>query len=70
MFSCVPVQAFWDATLKARCIHPPEIFASNKSFTIVLDLVVLLMPVYFVSQTQRSPSQRISIISTFLTGLV
>ena len=56
--------------MKARCIYYPELFASNESFTIVLDLVILLMPVYFVPQAQGSLSQRISINSTFFIGLV
>lgn len=57
-------------TISSRCIQYAEFFTSNEVFTIVLDLVVLLMPVYFVSNLQQSISQRISISSTFLLGLV
>ncbi|KAL9639793.1 MAG: hypothetical protein Q9164_000692, partial [Protoblastenia rupestris] len=70
VFSCTPVQGFWDLTIKSRCIVYPVFFLSNEAFTIALDLVVLLMPVYFISHIQRSLSQRISISSTFLLGLV
>ncbi|KAF6233946.1 hypothetical protein HO173_007776 [Letharia columbiana] len=70
IFSCTPIRGFWDATIKSRCIQYPQFFTSNESFTIILDLVVLLMPVYFISHLQRSVSQRISISSTFLLGLV
>ena len=70
IFSCIPVQGFWDLTIKSRCIKYPVFFTSNEAFTIALDLVVLLMPVYFIAQLQQSLSQRISISSTFLLGLV
>lgn len=70
IFSCTPIRGFWDTMIESRCIEYPEFFTSNESFTIVLDLVVLLMPIYFISQIQRSLSQRISISSTFLLGLV
>lgn len=70
IFSCIPVQGFWDQTINSRCIEYPVFFTSNEAFTIALDLVVLLMPVYFIAHLQRSISQRISISSTFLLGLV
>ncbi|CAO1598368.1 hypothetical protein XANCAGTX0491_002137 [Xanthoria calcicola] len=70
IFSCIPVQGFWDQTINSRCIEYPIFFTSNEAFTIALDLVVLLMPVYFIAHLQRSISQRISISSTFLLGLV
>lgn len=70
VFSCIPVQGFWDTTIHSRCIQYPVFFTSNEAFTIALDLVVLLIPVYFIAQLQQSLSQRISISSTFLLGLV
>lgn len=70
IFMCIPVQGFWNHNIKSRCIKYPEFFTSNEAFTIVLDLVVLLMPVYFIAQLQGSLSHRISISSTFLLGLL
>ena len=69
IFSCTPVQGFWNLSIQSRCIKYPVFFTSNEAFTIALDLVVLLMPVYFIAQLQQSLSQRISISSTFLLGL-
>lgn len=57
-------------TIKGRCINYPVLFVSNEAFTIALDVAVLLMPVYFIAQLQQSLSQRISMSSTFLLGLV
>ncbi|TVY83372.1 Satratoxin biosynthesis SC1 cluster protein [Lachnellula suecica] len=70
IFMCVPVQGFWNPQIKARCVRYPVFFISNEAFTIALDIVVLVMPVYFISSIKRSLSQRISISSTFLLGLV
>ncbi|MCJ1251006.1 hypothetical protein MMC30_008237 [Trapelia coarctata] len=70
IFSCTPVQGFWDFSIESKCINYNVFFLSNEAFTITLDLVVLLMPIYFIKNIQRSVSQRVSISSTFLLGLV
>ncbi|TVY71505.1 Satratoxin biosynthesis SC1 cluster protein [Lachnellula suecica] len=70
IFLCVPVEGFWNPNIKARCIIAPDFFLANEVFTITLDIVVLLMPVYFIASIKRSFSQRVSISSTFILGLV
>jgi hypothetical protein len=70
IFICTPIRGFWDPMVKSHCVDYPVFFISNEAFTIALDVVVLLMPVYFLSSIKRSLSQRISISSTFVLGLM
>ncbi|KAF7915866.1 uncharacterized protein EAE98_010946 [Botrytis deweyae] len=70
IFSCNPIHGFWDIDIKSKCLSPTNIFISTEAFTIGLDLIVLLMPVYFIKSIKRSLSQRISISSTFLVGII
>ncbi|KAH8598657.1 hypothetical protein B0O99DRAFT_684044 [Bisporella sp. PMI_857] len=69
-FSCNPVRGFWDITTKSKCLNINNLFIATEAFTIALDIIVLVMPVYFIKSIKRSLSQRISISSTFLIGLV
>ncbi|KAA8564337.1 hypothetical protein EYC84_011281 [Monilinia fructicola] len=70
IFSCHPIQGFWDSSIPAKCINYPVFFTSNEAFTILFDIVVLFIPVWFIAQIKRSVGERISISSTFLLGLV
>ncbi|KAF7923072.1 uncharacterized protein EAE98_007777 [Botrytis deweyae] len=70
IFSCRPVEAFWNTTITAKCIDYPVFFTSNEAFTIAFDIVVLSIPVWFIAQIKRSVGERITISSTFLLGLV
>lgn len=71
IFPCTPIQAFWDSSVKnAKCINYNIFYTSNQAIAIVLDLMVIFMPVYFVSNLQQSLSHRVSISSTFLLGLM
>ena len=49
IFLCVPVQGFWDHSIPSRCVNFNALFNTNESITIVLDLVVLLLPVWFIA---------------------
>ncbi|ESZ93359.1 hypothetical protein SBOR_6256 [Sclerotinia borealis F-4128] len=70
VFSCHPIQAFWDSTVPAKCINYPVFFTSNEAITIVYDVVVLFIPVWFIVQIKKSVGERISISCIFLLGLV
>lgn len=70
VFLCVPVYGFWEFTKPSTCVNYPVMFIANETTTLIFDLFVLLLPVYFISQIQRSLSQRLSISSTFLLGLI
>lgn len=71
ILSCLPVQANWDQSITdKKCIDYPALFLSNEVITITFDLAVLLIPVFFIANIQRSMTQRISISITFLLGLM
>ncbi|QSZ33175.1 hypothetical protein DSL72_002761 [Monilinia vaccinii-corymbosi] len=69
IFSCHPIRSFWDPTVPSKCINTAVLFTSNEGFTIVFDIVVLLIPVWFVAQIKKSVRERISISGTFFLGL-
>lgn len=68
IFSCHPIEAFWHITTTGECIDYQVFFTSNEAFTIVLDIVVLFIPVWFIAQIKRSVGERMSISMTFLLG--
>jgi len=70
IFSCRPVQGFWNLEIHSTCVQEYRFFLANECITITLDLFVILMPVYYIAQIRRSFSQRLSIASTFALGLM
>jgi hypothetical protein len=70
IFSCSPVEGFWNLEISSTCIEEYDFFLSNECLTIALDIVVLLMPIYYISHIKRSLAERISISSTFALGLM
>ncbi|THV46038.1 hypothetical protein BGAL_0424g00050 [Botrytis galanthina] len=70
IFSCRPIEAFWNTTITAKCIDYPVFFTCNEAFTIAFDIVVLSIPVWFIAQIKRSIAERITISGTFLLGLM
>lgn len=70
IFICKPIRGFWDLGIPSKCFPYNKGFIVNEGLTITLDVVVLVMPAYFISSIKRSLSQKISISSTFLVGLV
>ncbi|KAB8290255.1 hypothetical protein EYC80_011121 [Monilinia laxa] len=70
IFICNPIRGFWDFGIPSKCFAYNKGFIVNEGLTITLDIVVLVMPAYFISSIKRSLSQKISISSTFLVGLI
>ncbi|QSZ33050.1 hypothetical protein DSL72_002635 [Monilinia vaccinii-corymbosi] len=70
VFICSPIRGFWDFKIPSKCLPYHTGYIINEALTIALDVVVLAMPAYFISSIKRSLSQKISISSTFLLGLV
>ena len=69
-FPCTPICGFWRGDVPSKCINYNAFYTSNQAIAIALDIVVPFRPTYFIANLQRSLSQRFSISSTFLLGMV
>ncbi|KAL8285900.1 hypothetical protein RB597_002806 [Gaeumannomyces tritici] len=72
IFSCVPVQAFWQVNLmkSARCIDYVPLTQSLTSITIVTDLIICLVPIPYCWRLRLALRQRIFLSVVFAGGLL
>jgi hypothetical protein len=75
-FSCSPIAKNWNATLPGRCVgwgtkDPDEFFAmflGHSISNLVLDIVVLLLPVPFLSMLRIGGKSKAGLITLFSLG--
>ena len=68
IFSCVPVNGYWNYSLKARCLNPAKFYIGVAVPNVVTDVVILALPIRMVLRLQADVIQKIALIITFLTG--
>ncbi|KAK1140309.1 hypothetical protein N8T08_010512 [Aspergillus melleus] len=71
IFQCNPIHAAWDMTLKmstAKCMSPGRLVFGIEIGNMVVDILILLLPVYMVQQLQMKTAKKASVIGIFLLG--
>ncbi|KAI0912463.1 hypothetical protein F4823DRAFT_622903 [Ustulina deusta] len=69
LLQCIPTRGFWDKTIKASCNVESGIALLVTSIpNVVLDLLLLVLPIRYVTSLNLSKRQRTAIISFFLMG--
>lgn len=78
MFSCTPIAKNWNTKLDGTCIgwgsKVPneffEMFVGHSASNMVLDLLVLLTPVPFLSMLRIAGKSKAGLISLFILGIL
>ena len=68
IFSCIPISGFWNRLEPARCIDSLAFFVGQAVCNIILDIVLLLIPVFRVFKLSISKSQKVAVSGIFLIG--
>ena len=69
IFSCHPINGFWDRTIKNfRCINTKEFFVGNAVPNIVTDIIILTLPIREVWRLHAQRHQKIALSFIFLLG--
>jgi hypothetical protein len=69
IFSCTPVRAFWDVTVKERtCINTTAFFIANSTAHVLIDITILVLPVKKVWALKMSLHHKIVVSFIFLLG--
>lgn len=68
IFQCIPIDAFWDATIEGKCINSTAVLEVSGILNIVTDVIILAIPVPLVWKLKTKTSSKIQIIGLFLTG--
>jgi hypothetical protein len=69
IFTCVPVEAAWDYTIKnAKCIHILDYFYTSAGVNIATDLLLCFLPLPTIWKLQMPKAQRVVVCIIFGMG--
>ncbi|KAF1961286.1 hypothetical protein CC80DRAFT_464073 [Byssothecium circinans] len=72
IFTCVPVDAFWDVLKRpsAKCVHEHSFYLANAAMSIATDVLVVLLPIKGIWSLQIAKRQKIALILILTVGWV
>lgn len=70
LFFCFPVSKAWDDSVPGWCVNRPALNYSVAGFNILNDIMLLIIPLPFLTKLQLPRKQRIILISVFACGLL
>ncbi|EME86699.1 uncharacterized protein MYCFIDRAFT_99406, partial [Pseudocercospora fijiensis CIRAD86] len=72
VFTCVPVQAFWDHSIKHKtCQNRNALSMASTSLNMTTDIIIALLPLPVLNKLQLPSRQRFALMGVFaLAGLV
>ena len=69
IFQCKPVSGFWNRTKPAICnVDSRKFFIGNAIPNILTDVALMVLPLPYIWQLNRSKSQKIALAGVFLLG--
>lgn len=70
IFTCVPIAAMWDSSVKARCINRLAVWYTNAAINIVTDLVVFTLPLPVLGSLKLPTKQKAVLLGVFCLGFL
>ncbi|RDW76096.1 hypothetical protein BP5796_06917 [Coleophoma crateriformis] len=67
-FMCIPVNFFWDSSIKGSCMNKLAFWFSNAALNITTDLMIFAIPIPLVRQLQLPKKQKIALMFVFAFG--
>lgn len=68
IFSCVPVQGFWDLKIPSKCIDSTKFFIGNAIPNMFTDVCILALPMRKIWELQMTPKRKLVVSGMFLLG--
>ena len=68
VFTCSPVNGFWDSTIQHTCINPKTFYICNSVPNFLVDVVMLCLPVHQVVRLKLDLKQKVVVCCMFLLG--
>ena len=68
IFTCIPISATWDPSVKGRCIKVDDLYLVCSSFNIATDFVMLSLPMPKLWKLNVSKTQKIQLTTFFALG--
>lgn len=70
IWSCVPIEGFWDQSANARCIPNHPWWEINAAGNIITDFAVFCLPIPALWKLQLQNSQKFALLGIFSLGFL
>ncbi|KAJ3466248.1 hypothetical protein MRS44_006906 [Fusarium solani] len=71
IFHCIPVQTFWDSSVKGTCaIEDSKFFFGTILVHVILDICILILPILQIRKLQLPGLQKLGVMVMFLFGII
>jgi hypothetical protein len=68
VFSCNPVQGFWDRTIEAKCLNEHAISYSVTGVELLTNIAMLVLPVPWLWNLYLPRSKKLALFGIFMLG--
>ncbi|KAH7067230.1 hypothetical protein BKA63DRAFT_570543 [Paraphoma chrysanthemicola] len=68
IFSCIPIQSFWNRDIKGKCLNVTAIGYANSANAILQDLIILLLPMPNLFRLKMKKWRKIVVAVMFAVG--
>ncbi|KAE9364036.1 hypothetical protein N431DRAFT_475032 [Stipitochalara longipes BDJ] len=68
IFTCIPIQAYWDTSIHGRCFQSLTFWYTTSSLNIVTDVAIFVLPLPILLKLQLPLRQRLILIFIFTIG--
>lgn len=68
IFSCHPVNGFWDTSSRITCINTEAFYVGNAVPNIATDVIILLLPIRMIWHLHVSKDQKLALSFVFMLG--
>ncbi len=70
IFTCIPIQAYWDSSVHGRCFQSLTFWYTTSSLNIATDVGIFILPVPILFKLQLPVRQRIILMCIFTIGFL
>ena len=67
-FQCTPTRAFWDVTLRGRCVNITTINFAFLSINVATDVILIIIPIPIFKNLKLRKAEKRSLILIFALG--
>jgi hypothetical protein len=68
IFSCTPIQSFWNRDIKGKCLDVGAIGFANSANAILQDLIILVLPMRSVFKLKMKTWRKVAVALMFAVG--
>lgn len=62
IFSCYPIEKFWDDRILGGCVNKPALWYANAAINIIQDVTLIVLPIFVLRKLVLPRREKISLV--------